>query len=77
MIRTQISLDPDQMDRLRSLAHVRGVSIAALVREGLAMYLESAADLGHRAGARAVSGRFRWAGSARDHDGDLADAFGA
>jgi len=33
--RTQISLEPDQADRLRRLARQRGVSMAHLVREAV------------------------------------------
>jgi hypothetical protein len=76
MIRTQISLEPDQMDRLRDLAHARGVSIAALVREGVAAYLDAVDETDRWARARTVSGRFGWAGSARAHDDELADVLG-
>ncbi len=33
--RTQISLDPEQADRLRRLARERGTSMAALIREAV------------------------------------------
>ena len=35
MERTQISLEPDQADRLRRLARERGVSMAHLIREAV------------------------------------------
>ena len=35
MERTQISLDPEQADRLRRLAQERGVSMAHLIREAV------------------------------------------
>lgn len=41
MIRTQIQVPEDQAERLRELAHRRGVSVAALVREALTRFLET------------------------------------
>ena len=35
MQRTQISLEPEQADRLRQLARARGVSMAHLIREAV------------------------------------------
>jgi predicted DNA-binding protein len=40
MIRTQIQLTNEQAERLRRLAAARGVSMAALVREGVERVLE-------------------------------------
>jgi predicted DNA-binding protein len=40
MVRTQISLTPEQAERLNRLARERGVSMAALVREAVNAALE-------------------------------------
>jgi predicted transcriptional regulator len=40
MIRTQIQLTEDMTSRLRDIAHRRGVSLAAVVREALTRFLE-------------------------------------
>ncbi|MEW6152948.1 MAG: ribbon-helix-helix protein, CopG family [Actinomycetota bacterium] len=76
VVRTQISLEPEQMDRLRELARSRGTSMAALVRQGVLALIEDASTTDRRARARAASGRFCWSGDSRDHDRDLLEAFG-
>ena len=76
MIRTQISLTEEQMERLRRVARHRRTSIAALLREAVdARYSDSASP--ERARALRVMGAF--ASSTHDtsthHDQALADAF--
>lgn len=75
MIRTQISLEARDMDRLRRLARERGVSMSSLLRSAVGRFLVESSMGDRRARARAVSGRFRWTGSGRDHDAQLVDAF--
>lgn len=71
MIRTQISLEPADMERLRKVARARGVSIAAVVRESVVGLLDEAEMSDRRSRALAASGRFSGGGSGRHHD----DAF--
>ena len=60
MERTQISLTPDQMRRLRQAASERGVSMAQIVRDAVEAYVAAPPadrdELVRR--ARAVAGRF-------------------
>lgn len=44
MVRTQVQLTPRQIHALRSLAAQRGVSIAELIRRGVDVILETAAE---------------------------------
>jgi hypothetical protein len=77
VIRTQISLDDHEMAGLRELSAQRDVSIASLVREAVARLLaDSEAQGSPRRRALAAVGAYRWGGSGRDHDADLADAYG-
>lgn len=78
VIRTQISLDEQQMEGLRSLAQRRKVSMAELVREAVdALLAAPTPDQWERASA--VVGRYQSGDPnnavARDHDDALADAF--
>lgn len=78
MVRTQVQLTEDQLDRVRRTAARRGVSVSAVVREAVDATLEQQDD-GH-SWQRALStvGRFR-SGAADvsvEHDRELADAFG-
>ena len=59
MIRTQISLKEADMERLRTLAHERGVSIASLLRSSVDRLLQDAENVEVRDRALAASGRFR------------------
>ncbi|MGH8991656.1 MAG: CopG family transcriptional regulator [Acidimicrobiia bacterium] len=79
MIRTQISLDDEQMEALRALARRRGVSLAALLRQAVDALLADPTP-GRRQRARDVAGRFRSGHAGRtseDHDDAVADAFSA
>ncbi|OFW65030.1 MAG: hypothetical protein A2135_03785 [Actinobacteria bacterium RBG_16_67_15] len=58
MIRTQISLEPEQMERARREAERRGISIAALIREALDRVLGDQAARERVARALAAPGRF-------------------
>ena len=79
MLRTQISLTPQQFSRLRELARAGGVSQAAILREALDAYLgvyESTMRLDH---ALVPVGAYRSGGhsTADEHDEVLDEAFGA
>ena len=77
MIRTQIQLTDEQARELKSLSARTGLSIAELVRRGLAPLLRgvAAADDERLTRALAVVGRFRSGQSdiAAEHDRYLAD----
>jgi hypothetical protein len=80
MERTQISLEPEQADRLRRLAAERGVSMAHLIREAVdAAYGADAPDSREARWARALSavGRASGDGSnvAEDHDAYLEEIY--
>ena len=77
MIRTQISLTEEQMERLRRLAKRRGVSIAAVVRDAVDRCVEgdeSASRLERLLGA---AGAFSsgTANTSKDHDAVLEEAY--
>ena len=76
MIRTQVQLTDEQAAALRRLAHERGVSLAALIREAVERQIAAADDPWERA-ARAV-GAFSSGKTdvSEEHDRYLADAFG-
>jgi len=84
MVRTQIQLPPDQHQRLKDLAHQRGISLSELIRRILAEKLEDEAltqDASTRLQAvLAVCGRHRDPAGMTDvgsqHDKHLSDAFG-
>ncbi len=75
MVRTQISLGNDEMERLRALARDRGVSIASLLREAVDRLLDGAAADERWERASAVVGKYSsgepGSTAGRDHD----DAF--
>lgn len=78
MIRTQVQLTDEQSRRLRRLAAERGVSMAALIREGVERLLAADEPARDRDRALAVVGRY---GSgvpdvSEEHDRYLADAGG-
>lgn len=81
MERTQISLEPEQADRLRRLAQERGVSMAHLIREavdqayGSVLAPPSRADLWDRALEAVGSGRGDGANVAEEHDRYLDEAY--
>jgi predicted DNA-binding protein len=77
VIRTQISLEPEQMERLRARSQATGEPLAALVRQAVDELLRSPPEGG---AALDVLGRYRSGGpgdSATEHDRELDDAFGA
>lgn len=79
MIRTQISLDDEQMDALKALARQRGVSLASLLRHAVDTLLADPGP-GPRQRARDAAGRFRSGHAGRtseDHDTAITDAFSA
>ena len=82
MIRTQVQLKERQLHRLRALAAERGLSISALVRNGVDNILAEMGQGTHTIRAqRAISaaGRFRSGRSdvARRHDDYLISAYEA
>lgn len=79
MIRTQIQLTEEQLEALQRLSAERGVSVAALAREGIEHVLAAAKAADRRARALAAVGRFRSedADVSEQHDRYLDDAFGA
>lgn len=78
MIRTQISLDENDMRRLRALAHERHVSIAALLRESVDALLTEAEHREVRNRALRVIGMFDSGipndNAGEDHDEIVASA---
>jgi hypothetical protein len=83
MERTQISLEPDQADRLRRLARDRGVSMAHLIRDAVDLaYGGVTAPATHaerraRALTALASGRSGLDDISERHDDYLDDAFGS
>ena len=83
MERTQISLEPEQADRLRRLAQERGVSMAHLVREAVdqayatVLVPPSRADLWDRALEAVGSGQGDGANVSEDHDRYLDETYGS
>ena len=77
VIRTQIQLTGEQLEALQRLAAERGVSVAALVREGIEAVLRTAAGEDRWSRALAVVGRFRSdrGDVSERHDEYLVDAF--
>ena len=80
--RTQISLEPDQAERLRRLARERGVSMAHLIREAVdATYGPEAPDSREALWARAWSavgcGHSGLGDVAEDHDRYLDEIYGS
>jgi hypothetical protein len=80
--RTQISLEPEQADRLRRLALERGVSMARLIRDavdqayGSVLAPPSRADLWDRALEAVGAGHGDAANASEDHDRYLDEAYG-
>jgi hypothetical protein len=77
MIRTQIQFTDDQSTALSMLAHTRGQSVAAVVRDAVDGYLAATAHLVARERMIASVGGFRSGDGqlAGNHDDALADAF--
>jgi hypothetical protein len=81
MERTQISLEPEQADRLRRLARERGVSMAHLVREavdrvyGGALAPPTRAELWERAMSAVGCGHGDGANVSENHDDYLDEIY--
>jgi hypothetical protein len=77
MIRTQVQLTAEQAESLRRVAARRGISVSALVREGVERVLGD--DQPDRRMERALAAVGRFASGKRDvsreHDRDLAEAY--
>ena len=75
MIRTQISLQPEQMEQARREACRRGITLAALVRQALEEYLdEDGRRRWQQQALAAVSGfRSGYADTSSRHDESLAE----
>jgi hypothetical protein len=78
MVRTQIQLTEDQVNGLKRLAEIQGVSMAELIRQGVSRLLAQAGALTTRelrARAAQAAGRFRSGRRdvARRHDKYLAE----
>ena len=80
MIRTQIQIEEDQIEWLRSESRARGVSISHLIRESINLYRADQRRFpeGKKAKALAAVGRFSSSFSdvSKRHDAHLADALG-
>ncbi len=82
MVRTQVQLTEEQMERLRSLSEVQGESVAGLVRRGVDLLLAARRELSDaemRRRALAAAGRFASGCDdlGEDHDRHLEAAFEA
>jgi len=81
MERTQISLEPEQADRLRRLAKARGVSMAHLIREavertyGGALAPPTRAELWESAMSAVGSGHGDGANVSENHDDYLDEIY--
>jgi len=76
MIRTQISLTDEQMERLRRLAKRRGVSIAAVVRDAVDRCFEGDERATRLERLLGAAGAFssRTTNTSEDHDAVLEEA---
>ncbi len=83
MERTQISLEPEQADRLRRLARERGVSMAHLIRDavdqayGSALVAPSREELWDRAMSAVGCGHGDGSDVAVNHDAYLDEIYGS
>jgi len=79
MIRTQIQLDPGQLQWLRAEAQKKGVSVSSLVREAATLFQEREQKTASEKKERALAAVGRFASDAPDvserHDAYLADAY--
>jgi hypothetical protein len=81
MERTQISLEPEQADRLRRVARERGVSMAHLVRDavdqayGGPLAPPTRAELGERARSAVAAGHSGLGDVSERHDDYLDEGF--
>lgn len=83
MERTQISLEPEQADRLRRLAKERGVSMAHLIRDavdqayGSALVAPTREELWERAMSAVGCGKSGLGDMALHHDEYLDEVYGS
>jgi hypothetical protein len=82
MERTQISLEPEQADRLRRLASERGVSMAHLIREAVdrtygPVLAPTRAELWARAMSAVGCGHSGLGDVSGRHDDDLDEIYGS
>ena len=82
MERTQISLEPEQADRLRRLAGERGVSMAHLIREAVdrtygGALVPTRAELWQRAMSAVGCGHGDGSNVSEDHDEYLDEIYGS
>ena len=79
MVRTQIQLDPGQLQWLRAEAQKKGVSVSSLVREAAILFQEREQKTASGKKERALAAVGRFASHASDvserHDAYLADAY--
>ena len=79
MIRTQIQLEEDQIEWLKTEARVRGISISKLIREGVALFQAREERFPEDKKKRALSAVGRFSSDVSDvserHDDYLAEAF--
>jgi hypothetical protein len=79
MLRTQVQIEEDQMEWLRTNASARGISVSQLIREGIKFYRvheERLPDIRKKKAMEAI-GRFSSGTSdvSARHDDYLADAY--
>lgn len=82
MERTQISLEPEQADRLRRLAAKRGVSMAHLIREAVdrtygSVLIPTRAELWERAMSAVGCGHGDGSNVSEHHDDYLDEIYGS
>ena len=80
MVRTQIQLSESQLKELRHVSSVTGESIAALIRQGVALYLSTQQRANREEQVqRALRAAGKFSSGAKDtsadHDRYLAEAF--
>ncbi|RLB29811.1 MAG: CopG family transcriptional regulator [Deltaproteobacteria bacterium] len=79
MIRTQIQMEDDQIEWLRTEARLRGVSVSQLIREGIAFFRTNQERFPEDKKKRALAAVGRFSSDSADvserHDDYLAEAF--
>ena len=79
MIRTQIQMEEDQIDWLRTEARARGVSVSQQIREGVALFRAREERFPEEKKKRALAAIGRFSSNLSDvserHDDYLAEAF--
>jgi Arc/MetJ-type ribon-helix-helix transcriptional regulator len=80
MVRTQVQLTDDQARRLKSMAGERGISMAALIRDGVERVLADGDRQERWRRALAVVGKYRsgdHSNVSEDHDRYLEEIYGS